>query len=135
MNWRILNLLSLAAVGMALLAIFGITTRNVEMMLWLVVCVLGAWVLIKEVPEEKGRVHALLLGVMWGLINGLLQSFLFDTYLANNPAITEQMSEPMPVPAPVMPIFSSLIAGMFSGVLMTGIMMVMRRFTKKEGIS
>jgi hypothetical protein len=45
-------------------------------------------VLSKNV-DHNTFLHGLLIGLAWGIINGLTQSSFFDTYLTNNPHLEE----------------------------------------------
>ena len=90
MKWTLVAILSVPAFVMGSLSIFGLT-QGIELFLWLGFAA-GAAGLLAKYLESRLLIHTLLVGLLWGLVNGVLQSLFFPTYLANNPAARKRAS-------------------------------------------
>ena len=85
MKWKTILLLSLFGILMGLNSVFGII-KNVEWVLWLIIAIVSAYVLNKQ-TKNLLVTHAVITGLFMGILNAIVQSSLFDSYLVNNPEI------------------------------------------------
>ena len=90
MNWRKILLLSLLSLPVTLLSIYGfIHSPEVEAVVWLLVGLGIAWVLRSA---AKPFLSGFACGVLMAFLSHLLSMGLWDTYVANNLAMSEQIS-------------------------------------------
>ena len=127
-NWKLIGLLSLVAVFMASLSILGFT-QGIELFLWLGFSLIAAWLLSRKV-SSKLFLHGLILGLTWGLINGLSQSAFFDTYISNNPIAQTQFEDVTIVHPRIFFILFSPVYGVFIGAVIGGLALLMKRVVK-----
>lgn len=84
MNWQLIFLLSGFGILMGILSVNGFT-KKVEPFFWIVFGLFSAYVLSKNV-SEKIFWHGFIVGILWGVFNGILQSTFLNIYLKNNPS-------------------------------------------------
>ncbi len=111
MNWTLILLLSSFGAVMGLLSIRGFT-QKIEPFLWLLFGIITALVLAKNTGNNP-FLHALIIGLCWGVLNGITQSAFFDHYLANNPNLREQFKQS----SFIQPRYVALAMGAFTGVI------------------
>ncbi len=113
--------LSLFGPAMALASILG-WLGSLEGYLWLAIALLAATAISREAPGRH-FLHGLLAGAIGGAGAVLLQSMMFDTYLANNPSRVADLGrmqagmEPrlfVLVLSPIIGIASGLVLGLLS---------------------
>ena len=112
MNWRWIFGLAGFGILMGVLSVFGYTGK-IEWLFWLAIAVVCA-VLIAKVVSEKLFLTGLLVGLLDGVFNSIVQSAFFNTYLANNPKFAEGFG---PIPGGLDPRIFVLLAGPFVGLL------------------
>jgi hypothetical protein len=111
MKWKTILLLSLFGILMGLNSVFGII-KNVEWILWIIIAIVSAYVLNRR-TEKLLVTHAVVTGLFMGILNAIIQSSLFDSYLANNPEI--EGFKQWPITAE--PQYFLLMAGPFLGII------------------
>lgn len=111
MKWKTILLLSLFGILMGLNSVFGII-KNIEWLLWLIIAIVSAYVLNKQ-TKKLLVTHAVITGLFIGILNAIIQSSLFDMYLANNPEIEGFNQWPITVE----PQYFLLMAGPFVGIV------------------
>jgi hypothetical protein len=82
MNWQIIFLLSLPAIIMGLLSLRGFT-QNKELTLWFglgALCIAYVFFYIHSHPFY----HLFIIGLFWGILNSLVQSLYYSTYISHN---------------------------------------------------
>ena len=112
MNWKLIFGLAGFGVLMGILSLFGYT-QGIEWLLWLVIAVICSVVIAKTV-SGKFFLTGLLVGILDGVFNSIVQSVFFDAYLSHNPRAAEGFG---PIPGGLDPRFFILIAGPFIGLL------------------
>ena len=130
MNWKTILLLSLFAILMGFLSVFGVIP-DFEWLMWLVIAIVSGYVLNKQ-TKKLLFTHAVVTGIIMGVFNAVIQSVLFDTYLLNDPQI-EGLSQ---WPATIEPQYFLLIAGPFIGIvygLLIGLFaLIIKKISKKN---
>ena len=111
MNWKTILLLSLFAILMGFLSVFGVIP-DFEWLMWLVIAIVSGYVLNKQ-TKKLLFTHAVVTGIIMGVFNAVIQSVLFDTYLLTDPQI-EGLSQ---WPTTIEPQYFLLIAGPFIGIV------------------
>ncbi|HLG94261.1 MAG TPA: hypothetical protein VI546_05440 [candidate division Zixibacteria bacterium] len=112
MNWKLIFGLAGFGVLMGILSLFGYT-QGIEWLLWLVIAIICSVVIAKTV-SGKFFLTGLLVGILDGVFNSIVQSVFFDAYLSHNPRAAEGFG---PIPGGLDPRFFILIAGPFIGLL------------------
>src|ERR1044072_4530964 len=111
MNWEIVLLLSIFGLVMGILSVNGYT-QKIEPLIWLLGGMFSAFILARNVTSNI-FLYAISLGLLWGILNGLLQSIFFDRYLEKNPKYKESYQKKLPVK----PRFFVLVAGSIIGII------------------
>ncbi|MFC2092330.1 hypothetical protein ACFLSV_00380 [Bacteroidota bacterium] len=111
MNWKTILLLSLFAILMGFLSVFGVIP-DFEWLMWLVIAIVSGYVLNKQ-TKKLLFTNAVVTGIIMGVFNAVIQSVLFDTYLLTDPQI-EGLSQ---WPTTIEPQYFLLIAGPFIGIV------------------
>ena len=111
MKWKTILLLSLFGILMGLNSVFGIV-KNIEWLLWLIIAIVSAYILNKQ-TKKLLVTHAVITGLFMGILNAIIQSSLFDMYLANNPEIEGFKQWPITIE----PQDFLLMAGPFMGIV------------------
>ncbi len=112
MNWKLVFGLAGFGILMGILSLFGYT-EGIEWLLWLVIAVICS-VAIAKVLSAKLFLTGLLVGLLDGVFNSIVQSAFFATYLSNNTRTAEGFG---PIPGGLDPRIFVLIAGSFIGLL------------------
>ncbi|MCI0708117.1 MAG: hypothetical protein L0Y80_11605 [Ignavibacteriae bacterium] len=114
MNWKLILLVSCLGLLMSVLSIFGLT-QGIEPFLWVPIALGSAYILASKL-SSKHFLAGLIAGFLMGLINGVMQSSFYDTYIANNPQIAESMNA-QPIPGGMTPQLVFLMSGLIVGVV------------------
>lgn len=125
MDWKVIIILSTIGLIMGLLSVKGFT-QKLEPLLWLLFSIASALVLAKNI-DHRTLLHGLLIGLAWGILNGLSQSVFFDTYLANNPALRDSFGKTALVNPRYMALVSGPAVGLITGLVLGGMALLLRR--------
>jgi hypothetical protein len=125
MNWSIISLLSPIAIIMAILAVRGLT-QGIEPQLWLSFGFACAFVVSKNM-DHKVFLHVLVIGFIWGIINGIIQATFFNTYLTYNPSLVESFDKVTFMPARFFPLVTGPAMGLVTGLLFGGLSILMKK--------
>jgi len=82
MNWQIILFLSLPAIVMGFLSLKGYT-QNKELFLWLglgALCIAYIFFYVHSHPFY----HLFLIGLLWGILNSVVQTSFYSIYIAHN---------------------------------------------------
>jgi len=125
MNWTIILVLAFPGLIMGVLAINGYT-QKIEPFLWLLFGLATALILSKNI-SSKPIFHALLIGLFWGVLNGLFQSFFFDQYIANNPGLQDRFKQSKFLQPRQMVLVTGPVIGLVTGVVLGGLTWLFKR--------
>jgi hypothetical protein len=125
MNWSIIALLFPLAIIMGILAVKGFT-HGIEPYLWLCFGIAAAIVVSKNI-DDKIFVNALLIGLSWGIINGVIQSSFFNLYLTNNPSLVKNFDKVTFMPQRYFPLVTGPVMGLVTGLLIGGLSLFLKR--------
>ena len=127
MNWPIIIILSIPALVMGLLSLRGMS-QGIEVYLWILLAVFAILVILRNNPQHP-FMHLILIGLMWGVLNGITQSANFDLYLANNARAALSFSK---LPSSINPrLVVFFVIGPLSG-LGIGVLMAVTGFIFKK---
>ena len=82
MNWIVIFILSSPALIMGLLSLKGYT-QNKELFIWLSLGFISVAYIFFYVHSHP-FFHLFIIGLFWGIINSIIQSSFYPTYIANN---------------------------------------------------
>ena len=125
MNWTIILLLASFGLLMGLLSINGYT-QKAEPLLWLAFGIIVAFILSRNI-NNKPLVHALLIGLFWGVLNGVSQSAFFDQYLTNNPNLQERFKQSTFIQPRWLVLITGPVVGLITGILIAGLTWLFKR--------
>ena len=125
MNWTLILLLASFGLLMGLLSINGYT-QKIEPFLWLVFGVIVAYILSRNI-NYKPLLHALLIGLFWGVLNGVSQSAFFDQYLTNNPGLQERFKQASFIQPRWLVLITGPVIGLIAGILIAGLTWLFKR--------
>jgi len=125
MNWTIILLLSSFGLIMGLLSIKGYT-QKIEPFLWLLFGIITALVLSKN-TDNKTFLHALLIGLLWGVLNGIAQSVFFDQYLANNTNLQERFKQSTFMHPRYFVLLTGPVIGLITGLVLGGLALLFKK--------
>lgn len=119
MNWKLIFKLSLVGLAMAVASLFGL--GPFELVLWLVIFVLYAWLIATRAPG-KYFLHGLVTSLVNSIWITAVHAIFFDLYIRNNPQMV-QSTPPginprvlMIVMGPVVGAVLGVVAGLFAFV-------------------
>lgn len=125
MNWYIIILLSLFGAIMGLLSIKGYTGK-LEPILWLLFVIISVLVLSRNV-ENKPFIHGLIIGLCWGIFNGLIQSSFFDQYITNNPNLQSSFNKSNAIKPQFLVLIMGPLIGLVTGVVLGGLTFLLKK--------
>lgn len=125
MNWTIILLLSSVGLIMGLLSINGYT-QKIEPFLWLLFGTIAALVLSRN-TDHKIFLHALLIGLFWGVLNSIIQSAFFDQYLANNTNLQERFKQPVFIKPRYFVLVTGPVIGLITGLFLGGLTLLLKK--------
>ena len=125
MDWTTIILLSLFGIIMGALSVKGFT-QKLEPFLWLLFGIITSLVLSKNL-DQKTFLHGLLIGLAWGIVNGLTQSAFFDTYLENNSYLQEGFKKTIFIQPRYFVLITGPIIGLITGLVVGGLSLLLKR--------
>jgi hypothetical protein len=125
MDWTVIMIFSAIGLIMGLLSVRGFT-QKLEPFLWLLFGIATCLVLSKNI-DNKPFLHGLLIGIAWGVINSLVQFAFFDTYLANNPQLSQNFSKPTFVHPRYFVLVTAPIIGLITGLILGGLSLLFKK--------
>lgn len=125
MDWKVIIILSAIGLIMGLLSVKGFT-QKLEPFLWLLFGIATSLVLSKNV-DNKTFLHGLLIGLAWGIINGLTQSVFFDTYLSNNLQLQQNFSKTIFMQPKYFVLVTGPIIGLITGLVLGGLSLLLKK--------
>lgn len=125
MDWKVIIILSALGLVMGLLSVKGFTGK-LEPFLWLLFGIASALVLSRNI-DDKIFFHALLIGLAWGVINGLTQCVFFDTYLANNSQVQENFEKITFMPPRYFVLITGPFIGLVTGAVLGGLSLLLKK--------
>ena len=125
MNWGIILLLSSFGLVMGLLSIKGYT-QKLEPFLWLLFAIVTTLILSKNI-DNKTFMHALLIGLFWGVLNGITQSAFFDQYLANNTNLQERFKQSSVIKPRYFVLMTGPVIGLITGLVLGGLTFLFKK--------
>jgi hypothetical protein len=125
MDWKVIIILSAIGLIMGLLSVKGFT-QKLEPFLWLLFGIATSLVLSKNI-DHKTFLHGLLIGLAWGIINGLTQSVFFDTYITNNPSMQQNLQKTTFVQPRYFVLMTAPIVGLVTGLVLGGLSLLLKK--------
>ncbi len=125
MDWKLIIILSVIGLIMGLLSVKGFT-QKLEPFLWLLFGIATSLVLSKNI-DNKTFLHGLLIGLAWGIINGLTRSVFFDVYLANNPQFQQNFQKKTFIQPRYLGLVSGPIIGLITGLVLGGLSLLFKK--------
>jgi hypothetical protein len=125
MNWVIIVSLSSVGLVIGLLSVKGYTQKK-EPLLWLLAGIATAFVLSK-VAGNKLFLHALYIGLFWGILNGIIQSFFFEQYLSNHPNLQDRFKQSTFIPPRYFVLITGIVVGLITGVALGGLTLLFNK--------
>ena len=125
MDWKVIIILSAIGLIMGLLSVKGFT-QKLEPFLWLLFSIATSLVLSKNI-DNKTFLHGLLIGLAWGIINGLTQSIFFDTYISNNPQLQQNFSKTTFMQPKYFVLVTGPIIGLITGLVLGGLSLLLKK--------
>ena len=124
MDWKIVLLLSTIGIVMGLLSVKGYT-QKIEPVLWLLFGIATSLILSKNL--EPPFLHGLLIGIAWGLLNGLIQFTFFDTYSTNNPLLQQRFQKTTFVQPRYFVLLTAPVIGLVTGLILGGLSLLFKK--------
>ena len=125
MNWTIILLLSSFGLVMGLLSIKGYI-QKLETFLWILFGIITSLILSKNI-DNKTFLHALLIGLFWGVLNGLTQSAFYDQYLANNANLQERFKQSTFIQPRYLVLVTGPVIGLITGLVLGGLTLLLKK--------
>lgn len=113
MNWKLVIILVAMGAVMAVLSVYGILQSGFELVIWILFGLISAY-LIAKIGGRMPFVEGTVVGILSGLVNAVIQSAMFNTYLLNNPQSLDGFKE---LPVAMQPQYVLLFAGPFIGLI------------------
>lgn len=125
MNWFLIFVLAAFGLIMGLLSVKGLTQR-LEPFLWLLFGLISALILSRHLAYRP-FLHAFAIGMLWGILNGLIQFSFFDEYLANNPLSRAGFKRMTFISPKVFVLAAAPVIGAASGLVLGGLTAVLKK--------
>ncbi len=113
MNLKLVIILVAMGAVMAVLSVYGILQSGFELVIWILFGLISAY-LIAKIGGRMPFVEGTVVGILSGLVNAVIQSAMFNTYLLNNPQSLDGFKE---LPVAMQPQYVLLFAGPFIGLI------------------
>jgi len=132
MNWYLLLLLSAPGLIMGLLSLRGYT-QKIEFFLWLALGLFAALVLARH-AHPRWFLHALLVGLAWGVLNSIVQCTFFETYSVYNAEMLKGFQErPSPIPVRFFFLVLGPVIGAVTGLVLSGLTFILQKLIRPGG--
>jgi hypothetical protein len=125
MNLTLILLFSTFGIVMGFLAVKGYT-HKIEPFLWLLFACIVALTVSKNV-NDKIFIHGLIIGLAWGILNGLSQSIFFSQYIANNPHLQESFNKTGSMNPKYLGLITGPIIGLIMGLVLGGLSLLFKK--------
>lgn len=125
MDWKVIIILSAIGLIMGLLSVKGFN-QKLEPFLLLLFGIETSLVLSKNI-DHKTFLHALLIGLAWGVINGMTQSVFFDTYLANNPQLQQNFQKTTFMQPKYFVLVTGSVIVLITGLVLGGLSLLLKK--------
>ena len=124
MDWKLILLLSAIGLIMGLLSVKGFT-QKIEPFLWVLFGIATSLVLSKNV--DRPFLYGLAIGIGWGVLNGVIHSAFFDTYIMNNPSIQQAFQKKTFVQPRYFALITAPVIGLITGLALGGLSLLLKR--------
>ncbi|MEX0287857.1 MAG: hypothetical protein AB3N14_02000 [Flavobacteriaceae bacterium] len=124
-KWLCVLILADFGIVMGVLSVNGLT-QKLEPYLWLLFGIISAYVLVKKV-RYRLFFHSVLLGVLWAVVNALIQVLFFDSFLANNPADALAFEELTVIEPKIFVLLFSPIYGLLMGIVIGVLSLLLKK--------
>ena len=101
-------------------------TQKLEPFLWLLFGIITALILSKN-AHNRTFLHGLLIGLFWGVLNGIVQSVFFDQYLANNSNLQERFKQSTFIQPKYLVLVTGPVVGLITGLVLGGMAMLFKK--------
>jgi hypothetical protein len=116
MQWTLIALLSIPGLLMGLLSVKG-HTRGIEPFLWVVLAVFAALV-ISRTAGSRHFMHGLVVGLSWGILNGMTAAALFSIYSQHNPEVMQRLPSGAKYAPQLMFLMAAPLIGLATGIVL-----------------
>ena len=124
MDWKLVLLLSAIGIMMGLLSVKGFT-QKIEPFLWLLVGAATSLIISKN--TDRPFLYGLTIGIGWAVLNGLIQSAFFDTYVANNPSLQQSFQKKTFVQPRYVALLTAPVIGLMTGLVLGGLSLLLKK--------
>lgn len=128
MNWKLIISLSLFGAAMGLASLFGYT-QGIELFLWIIIAGICGMVLAKKV-QGKLFLYGLFVGILDGVLNGIVQTLFFSTYIANNAESMTRFQDGTFSLSPLFTLMTGPVVGLVYGGFLGGVTVLMGKVMK-----
>jgi hypothetical protein len=125
MDWKIIAILSTIGLLMGVLSVKGFT-QKIEPVLWLLFGIATSLILSRNI-DQRTFLHGLLVGIAWGVCNGVIQSAFFDTYFANNPSLQQNFQQKSFIAPRYFVLVTAPIIGAITGLILGGLSLLLKK--------
>ncbi|MEP2773976.1 MAG: hypothetical protein ABJH05_17610 [Fulvivirga sp.] len=127
MNWKFI--LTMLPVGplMGGLMVLGVGVPAIPI-LWVIASIATAWMLYRK-EDKKWLLTVLVLAVLWGITHNVVEAIFFETYVANNPEISQQLTNPDFIPKRYFVLLTGTHTGFGAGILAMALNWVFKVFS------
>ncbi len=118
-RWQVIAALLLVPLLMGVLSLFGLT-QGIEPYLWLGFSALAGFILSRH-EQQRLLIHAMIIGVLWGIANGAIQTTFFSQYLYSNPEMADEFRSVTFMNPRALPVLGGVIPGLMTGMIIFGV--------------
>lgn len=129
MNWKLIFGLSLFGLAMAIATVFVIPS-NIEPIFWLVIFIICAVLIARQVPSRH-FLHGLLVGIVNSIWVTGAHILFFNAYIANH-AKEAAMMQNSPMPPRLMMALVGPLVGVASGIILGLFAWIAGKFVHKK---
>lgn len=127
MNWKLIAAMVIVGAVMAVLSVYGIVQSSFELVVWVILGIVSAYLIAKK-GKATPFLEGATLGVITGIVNSVIQSSMFNKYLLNNPESLDGFRKiPLDMPPQYVVLFAGPFIGLIYGVVVGIIAMSLRK--------